>query len=274
VTSPNKVLSRYNLNRSPFGKEIDADDLLVTEDWNQTKARLRAALEARSSVAILGESGSGKTSLFRAVEAELPTGNYRTHYIANSMVNHRDFYRQLSMELGLEAKTTAAALFSSVSRHFAQVATDQRARSVLVLDEAHLLPAHVLAHLHILLNYERDSKPWLTLVLIGLPELRGLLARDTLASLSTRLPTRLTLKLLDAAGVREYVAHRLAKAGARTQIFSEDATLLIAEATRGVMRKIDVLANQSLIEGMATKGTVVDATAVTRAIEVVQEVLR
>jgi hypothetical protein len=49
---------------------------------------------------------------------------------------------------------------------------------------------------------------------------------------------------------------------------------LIAEATRGVMRKIDVLANQSLIEGMATKGTVVDATAVTRAIEVVQEVLR
>ena len=44
--------------------------------------------------------------------------------------------------------------------------------------------------------------------------------------------------------------------------------------TRGVMRKIDTVATQCLIEGMATKGTVVDAATVARAIEVCQEVLR
>lgn len=274
MTSINKVLARYSVTRPPFSKEIDPDEFLVTDDWTQAQTRLRAALEARSPVVITGESGSGKTSLFRSVEADLPTGNYRVHYIANSMVNHRDFYRQVSMELGLEARTTAAALFQSVTKHFAQVATEQRARSVLALDEAHLLPVHVLAHLHILMNFERDSRPWLTLVLIGLPELRGVLGRDALASLATRMPTRISLKTLDAAGVREYLAHRLAKAGARSQIFSEDAILLIAEATRGVMRKIDTVATQCLIEGMATKGTVVDAATVARAIEVCQEVLR
>lgn len=274
MTSTPKVLSRYGLTRPPFSKEVDSDEFFVTEDWTQAKARLRAALEGRSPAVITGESGSGKTSLFRAVESDLPSGNYRFHYIANSMVNHRDFYRQLSMELGLEARATAAALFQAVSRHFTQVATEQRAKTVLVLDEAHLLPVPVLGHLHILMNFERDSRPWLTLLLIGLPMLRGLLGRDALSSLSTRIPTRIAIKTLDATGVREYLAHRLAKAGARSQIFSEDAILLIAEATRGVLRKVDILASECLVEGMAAKGTVIDGTAVARAVEVCQEVLR
>lgn len=271
--SLHKVLTRYNLSRHPFAKELEVDEFFVSEHLTQAMTRLRAALEARSSAVLTGESGCGKTFVLRAVEQALPSGQYRLHYMANSMVNHRDFYRQLSMELGLEARTTAASLFAQVSRHFVEAATEHRSRSVLVLDEAHLLPAPVLSHLHILLNFERDSKPWLTLVLIGLPELKGLLARDALKSLATRLPTRIALSSLDAAGVREYVTHRLTRAGAKSQIFSEDALLLLAEATRGVMRAIDTLATQSLLEGLATKGTIVDATAVTRAIEVSGEVL-
>jgi len=269
-----KVLSRYNLNRPPFAKDIDPDDFFVTDDLQAAAARLKAALEARSSGVLTGESGSGKTSVVRTVENQFPQGNYSLHYLANSMVNHRDFYRQLSMALGLESRATAAALFNQVSETFRRQATEHQSRSVLVLDEAHLLPIAVLSHLHILLNFERDSKPWLTIVLVGLPELRGLLARDSLKSLAARLPTRIMLKTLDPAGVREYVAHRLGKAGARSQIFSEDAMLLLAEATAGVLRRIDVLANQSLVEGLALKGTVIDASIVARAIKTCEDALR
>ena len=48
---------------------------------------------------------------------------------------------------------------------------------VFLLDEAHLLHSDMLAHLHILLNYEWDAKALLSLLLVGLPELEGNLQR-------------------------------------------------------------------------------------------------
>jgi general secretion pathway protein A len=51
---------------------------------------------------------------------------------------------------------------------------------VLLVDEAHMLPLTVLDQMHILLNFERDSKPWLSLILVGLPELREILKRNEL----------------------------------------------------------------------------------------------
>jgi type II secretory pathway predicted ATPase ExeA len=273
MTTINRVFARYAITGDPFSKEVEPEDFFVTDDLTQGATRTKASLDGRAGLVITGESGTGKTVLWRAVEHKLPTGQFRIYYLANSMVNHRDFYRQLSMTLGLESRATAAALFAQVSQHIAQAASEHRMRTILVLDEAHLLPHAVLSHLHILLNFERDSRPWLTLALIGLPELKGILARDALKSLSTRLPTRIAVKTLDAAGVREYVTHRLAKAGARAQIFAEDAVLLLAEATGGVMRKIDTVAWQSLVEGMSTKGTVVDHTAVARAIELCKDIL-
>lgn len=268
-----KMLSRFNLTHPPFCKEVAIDELFGTDEIASATTRLKAAVEGRSSGVLTGESGCGKTCVIRALEDAMASGNHRFHYIHNSMVNPRDFYRQLSMELGLEPRATAASLFQQVSHHFAQVATEHRARTILVLDEAHLLPHGVLSHLHILLNFERDSKPWLSLVLVGLPELRGTLGRDSLKSLSSRLPTRIALSSLDAAGVREYVVHRMAKAGAKSQIFSEDALLLIAEATRGLPRLINEIASHSLVEALASKGTVVDASAVTRAVETCKELL-
>jgi type II secretory pathway predicted ATPase ExeA len=273
MTSMNRVFARYGIIGDPFSKEVDPEDFFVTDDLTLAATRLKASLEGRAGTVITGDSGTGKTVLWRAVEDKLPPGQYRIHYLANSMVNHRDFYRQLSMTLGLEARATAAALFAQVSQHIAKAASEHRMRTILVLDEAHLFPHAVLSHLHILLNFERDSKPWLTLVLIGLPELKAILARDVLKSLSTRMPTRIAIKALDAAGVREYVTHRLAKAGARSQIFAEDAVLLLAEATGGVMRKIDTVAWHSLVEAMSSKGTVVDHSAVARAVEACKDIL-
>jgi type II secretory pathway predicted ATPase ExeA len=268
-----KVLARYACTHSPFDKDVVVDDHFTTDDFTQAKERLVACLDARSNAAIYGESGTGKTNLGRAVEESLPRGSYDVRYLANSTLPVRDFYRQLSVALGLEPRANASMLFHQVSRHFAELAGTQRLRPVLILDEAHLLPLSVLSQLHILLNFERDSKSWLSLVLVGLTDLKPILARGVLASLSARIPVRIHVKPLDPAGVREYIVHRMAKAGARTQVFSEDAMQLLAQASGGVMRKLDTLATQTLIEGLSSKGAVVDHAAVARAIEICKEVL-
>ena len=71
--------------------------MFETDALSQARDRLKAALEARSSAVVTGDSGSGKTCLLRALEDDLPAGRYRLHYVHNAILNRRDFYRQLAM---------------------------------------------------------------------------------------------------------------------------------------------------------------------------------
>ena len=96
---------------------------------------------------------------------------------------------------------------------------------VTLLDEAQMLSIQVLEQLHILLNFEKDSKPWLSLILIGLPDLRETLKRNVLASLTARVPIRIHIPPMEAEQVKLYIRHRMNTAGCRREVFSDDALL-------------------------------------------------
>jgi len=269
-----KLLNRYGLTTLPFSKEVPGDQLMTLAGSEEILTRLQAALEGKASAVLTGEPGVGKTFLLRALEARLHPSRYRITYIHNAGVNRRDFYRQLSAALGLEHKANAAALFRQVQSQIEDLADEQKVHPVLVIDEAHLLPTPVLEHLHLLLNYRRDSCAFLSLILIGLPELRDRLCRNVLHSLSTRLPVRVHLESVDVAQVDAYLRHRLAQAGCSQEVFSEDALLCVREATGGVLRKIDVLAHHCLELASKGKGTLVDGGTVQAAVRLCAEALR
>src|SRR5437016_12325523 len=158
-----KMLSTYGLTRLPFSKDIPTSEMLDTEALQAAPERLKAALEGRASAVVTGDSGSGKTCLLRAMEEDLPQGRYRLHYVHNATVNRRDFYRQLSIGMGLEPRSNFAALFTGVSQYIEETASQHKLRYVLFLDEAQLLPIQVLDQLHLLLNFQKDSKAWLSI---------------------------------------------------------------------------------------------------------------
>jgi len=189
------------------------------------------------------------------------------HYTHNSTVNRRDFYRQLSIGMGLEPHSSFAALHANISQHISELAGQHKLRVIIVLDEAHMLAIQVLEQLHILLNFEKDSKPWLSLILIGLPELRETLKRNVLTSLTARVPIRIQLPPLDADQVKLYVRHRMNTAGCRRDVFSDDGLLLMSKATGGIMRRLDVLADQCLLTAQKGKSNIVDAALVQKAIQ-------
>jgi general secretion pathway protein A len=262
-----RIQNRFGLTKDPFTKDVPIEELFIHPGLEQVITRIKAGIEGRASAVLTGEAGTGKTFCLRAVESKLPAGRYRLTYIHNATVNLRDFYRQLSTALGLEPKATPAALFRNVSAHLEEVATAQKLRPLVVLDEAHLLPIQVLQNLHILLNFDRDSKPLLSLLLLGLPELRERLTRNVLSSLAARLPIRVVLSPLDAEQTGEYLRCRMRHAGCGQDVFSEEAVLLIAEATGGVLRKIDVLARTSLEVLSQGRSKVVDGQAVQSAVQ-------
>ena len=147
-------------------------------------------------------------------------------------------------------------------------------RVILVLDEGHLLPIQVLEQLHVMSNFMRDSKPWLSIVLVGLPDLRETLKRNVLASLTARIPIRVHIPPLDTEQVKLYVRHRMSTAGCRRDIFSEDALLVISKATGGVMRRIDVLGDHCLSVALKTKSGIIDASVVQKGIQVCADALQ
>ncbi len=268
----NRILSRFGLTKNPFTKDVPVEELFEHDSSEGALKRLKAAVEGRSSAVLTGEPGTGKTFVLRALEEKLPHSRYRTDYIHNSHVNYRDFYRQLSVVLGLEPKATSEALFRLISRHLEETAVS-KVHPVILFDEAQLLPVRVLEQLPVLLNFQKDSKPFLSLVLIGLPELRDRLRRNVLSSLAARLPVRVQLDSLNAQDVTAYLKHRLRAAGCTKEVFGEDAVLLIAEATGGALRKIDVVGAHALEEAAEGKSAIVDAAVTERAIKRCAEAL-
>ena len=103
-----------------------------------------------------------------------------------------------------------------------------------------------LEHLHILANYEWDSKALLSIVLIGLPETKQRLALAKNRSLWSRIHTRLSLGEATPGDTAEYIAHRLRHAGCERELFNSDATALIHEQSQGRLRDTDRIATDAL----------------------------
>src|ERR1041385_3046274 len=109
-----------------------------------------------------------------------------------------------------EEKLTGGELFLAISMHVEELAKE-RICPVFLIDEAHLLHQDTLDHLHILLNYQWDSKPLLSLVLIGLPELDDRLRLRRNRSLYSRIHHRFQIGSLVPDDTADYLRMRLAR---------------------------------------------------------------
>jgi type II secretory pathway predicted ATPase ExeA len=259
-------LRAFELGESPFSKEIADAELWLPPSKQALVDELCEALGERASIALVGEPGVGKTSVLRALRHRLGQGAYRLTYCHNATLGRRDFYRQLSLALGLEPASTAAGVFYAVSMHVAELA-GERLHPVFLLDEAHLLHQDTLDHLHILLNYEWDSRALLSLVLIGLPELEDRLALRRNRSLSSRIHHRFAISSLTPDDTAEYVRVRLARVGCAREIFASDALAMLHEATRGAMRDIDRIATAALRQAARHNRRLVERDVLARVLD-------
>ncbi len=255
-------LEHYGFTAPPFSKEIADQDLWLTPAKEAAVAEIGQAIADRDVGALLvADSGMGKTCVLRALRHSLESAPVRLTYCHNATLGRRDFYRQICRALGLNPKATAAAVFNSVGDYIQELSCEQF-HPVFVIDEAHLLHQDVLDHLHILANYEWDSRPLVTLVFAGLPELwdRMLLRRNR--SLWTRIHTRVRLPEPEPADTVEYVGHRLSLAGNERELFTSDALALLHEGSAGRLRDIDRLATAALKQGARSKLKQIDRALV------------
>lgn len=259
-------LSHFGLERAPFTKAVADADLWVPSSRQSVVDRLVDACRERDHVLLTGEPGIGKTCVLRALRHRLPEAGFRLTYCHNATLGRRDFYRQLCLALGLSPSATAAAVFYAIHQHVRDLG-EERVHPVFLLDEAHLLHQQVLEHLHILSNYAWDSAPLLSLVLVGLPELRDRMRLRKNRSLYSRIHCRLHLGDASPDDTYEYVAHRLRLAGADRDPFDGDALALLHEASGGRLRDIDRIATDALKRAARKKLQRVDRKLLEAAVD-------
>lgn len=245
-----QYLLHFGLDSAPFSKEIADSALWLPPSKAPLVDALEAAIRERSSVLLVGEPGVGKTCVLRALRHRLSQTDFQLTYCHNATLGRRDFYRQICVALGLSPKATAASIFFAISTHV-QLLSSQNAHPVFLIDEAHLLHQDTLDHLHILLNYEWDSKALLSLVLVGLPDLGERLRLRHNRSLESRLTLRRRVGALTPEDTWEYINFRTKAAGAGREIFARDAASYMHEAANANVttpRDIDRLATAALHE--------------------------
>ena len=262
-------LSHFGFREPPFGKEVPDADLWLPPSKATLVEDLVAALDERASVLLIGDPGVGKTCVLRALKARLPEAGFRLTYCHNATLGRRDFYRQLCLALGLTPSATAAALFYAISSHVQDLGKE-KIHPVFLLDEAHLLHQDTLDHLHILLNYNWDSRALLSLILVGLPELQDRLALRRNRSLHSRLHHRFTVGSLTTEDTAAYVTLRLRQAGGSVDLFAPEALTRLHESTSGVLRDLDRLAGAALREAAKKKRKTIERETVDRILQLDQ----
>lgn len=257
--------SHFGLTAEPFTREIPLDHRWHSPLFDEPLGHLESTVQNRMSAALIAPAGAGKTLLLRTLRSRLPEARYHVRYVKVTSLSQRDLCREIAAALGLEPVGTYPNLVRKLQEHLDAIASVDGLRCALLLDESHDMRPEVLAILRILTNFDMDSRLVLAVVLAGQPALTRLLERPEIAAVRSRLAHVATLRLLSRAESADYVKHRGAVAGAKTDLFDERAIDAAYEITRGNLRALDHLCRKSL-ELAALEGVdVVSTNLITQA---------
>jgi MSHA biogenesis protein MshM len=247
-------LGHFSLREAPFSITPDTDFYFNHEGAQATLNMLLVALRTGEGfVKVVGELGCGKTVLCRQLLKLLQhEGGFVTAYIPNPDMGPDDLLQALCAELDLPVPpdATRRQMMVELDRCLLDHARAGR-RVVVCIDEAQAVPLRTVESLRLLSNLETEKRKLLQLVLLGQPDLDDKLGRPEIRQLLQRITFSEYLGPLQARRVPGYLAHRLQRAAldAHTDIrvFTPAAAQAIAQASGGVPRLINILANKCLM---------------------------
>jgi general secretion pathway protein A len=257
----------YGLRDIPFSLAPDAKYLFRTDSLLEVFANLQYGIEnGKGIVVVTGEVGTGKTTILRSMLQSLDR-SVLAAYIFNPLLSTREFFDLLAGEFRMrpqESKATLLRMLGRVlmSRH------SQGLRTVLVVDEAHLLPHHLLEEIRLLTNFETNREKLLQVILCGQPELHDLLVQPELRQLKQRVSLKCSIKELTAHETGEYVRWRLRVAGSTSDnLFDPEAIRLVHRYSGGIPRIINSICDNALLTGFSKACAHINASIINDLVE-------
>ncbi len=242
-------LAHFGLREFPFANTPDTSFFFAHASHQEAlNTLLLCAHSGEGFIKVVGEVGTGKTLLCRKFLASLK-GRFVTAYIPNPYIQPMTLLLAVADELGIgyDPRVNQHQILKQLTRGLVEAYAARR-RVVLCLDEAQAMPVETLEALRLLTNLETERRKLLQVVLFGQPELDRRLAEPAIRQLRQRIAFACTLRPLGLQDVEAYLRHRLGVAGwCRGPLFSGPAVRLLARASAGVPRLVNILAHKSLM---------------------------
>jgi general secretion pathway protein A len=243
----------YGLQENPFGITPDPRYLFLSRTHQEALAHLLYGLSHRVGfIAMLGEVGSGKTTILRSLAGQLDDSSYRLALIFNPRLTPIGLLQSINTEFGLAGRSRNSAHLVRELNEYLLAENHSGRTPVLIIDEAQNLATEVLEQIRLLSNLETTRDKLIQIVLVGQPELGKLLARTSLRQLNQRIVVRCRLEALDCTETCDYILHRLRVAGrADGMLFTAAALHEVHRCSLGFPRLINIICDRALLVSFA-----------------------
>ena len=258
-------LSYYGLEFNPFDKNIETKYAFETEDFKILKNRLEFVKENKTMALITGNPGVGKTFMIRSFLNDLNKNLYKTIYICMSTVTTHEFYKMLCYELGIDPPFKKIDMFREIQNQIISLSKDKNINVIIVLDEAQYLKPTILNDLKLLLNFDLDSKNYVSLILMGQPVLNSILNRNVFDALCQRITVSYNMVGINKDELKNYIDSRIKFAHGNSGIFNEQAIETIFSACGGSLRQVNNIINKCFIIGHSKNLQTIDSNVVLEA---------
>jgi general secretion pathway protein A len=265
------TLNFFGLEKRPFRITPDTEFFFLSNSHRDALNHLSYGIhESMGFVLITGEVGVGKTLLARYF-LEKREENLKTALILNPRLSEKALIYSITKDLGLNVPSYRSITTGKLIDFLMDSLLDyyrNGKRVAVIVDEAQNLSDRVMESLRLLSNLETRKEKLLTIALFGQPELEEKLKKPNLRQISQRILVRYRLLPLTEEEVEDYIHHRLLLAGSKGRVkFSDKAVREIYKVSGGIPRKINAIAELSLLAAFVDESFLVHHKHVDRALE-------
>ena len=203
------LLQFYRLREQPFGVSPNPAYLFPSRTHCEALDSLTEAILCdRGFLALIGEPGTGKTTLLHQVMERLQ-GTAKAVFLSQTQCSSREFFRYLMSELGVDSSNLGLVAMHNRLNEILLGEMMAARRFVLIVDEAQNLEESVLETIRMLSNYETPNYKLIQVILAGQPQLKTKLQHEAMSQLAQRITVMQQLEPLSGAETAAYVRHRL-----------------------------------------------------------------
>lgn len=257
----------FGLRRRPFRPTPDTDAYYPATGHEHALEDIRQAIDDQEGLMLLyADAGLGKTLLARKLLETLdeeirPVLLTNSHFSVRVDLLHAILFELGMPYLGLGEQDARLAITESCLDFYAE-----GGKTLIVIDEAHLLTQELLEEFKLLSNLEGNDGRAVQVLLVGLPEFEELIDRPGLNSFRQRLATRVKIDPLTPEEATDYLLHQVRIAGGKPDLFGEDVLDILTHAANGIPRVLNQAAHLSFSLAAENESDFVDCESAVEAI--------
>jgi general secretion pathway protein A len=281
----------YGLKEPAFNLTPDPSFLYLSKRSKDALDQILYGIERREGFAVIvGDVGTGKTTLCWALLERLARKDICTALIQNPMLSELDILKSILQDLGVRPEHSQHS--SGFDAHAPQQLFDtdwmegmskkqlldqlnmflatraqENVFTVLIVDEAQNVSLTLLEQLRLLSNLETAKKKLLQIIFVGQLELDQKLKSASMRQLNQRISVRFETKALSKDDTERYIRRRIAVAGGAPRLRFGSRTLRsIWHHSKGYPRLINLICDRALLAGYTERSGVITPKMVRRAV--------